>query len=104
MHIEINHEQSHYAGYIDGKFVCSGDSFNEVERELIDILNPQEVTKMLGKKTDKQKDTVEVCRCVDCVYSKEPKEFDGMILYCAAPGRPMFEITLWDYCSHGRRK
>lgn len=32
--IDILHENGHYAGYVNGKLYCTGDTYNEVEREL----------------------------------------------------------------------
>ena len=36
--ILIKSEQGHYAGYVNGKFYCTGDTYYEVERELDEIL------------------------------------------------------------------
>lgn len=30
----IKSEQGHYVGYVNGKVYCTGDTYNEVEREL----------------------------------------------------------------------
>ena len=30
----IIHDGDHYAAYLDGKFICSGDTRSEVEKEL----------------------------------------------------------------------
>lgn len=30
-------EHGHYAAYYQGKFLCSGDTYREVERELEDV-------------------------------------------------------------------
>ena len=32
--IEIRHVREHYEGYIDGKFVVSGDTYDEVAKDL----------------------------------------------------------------------
>ena len=32
--IDIRHENGHYVGYVNGKVYCTGDTYNEVEREL----------------------------------------------------------------------
>ena len=32
--IDILHENGHYVGYVNGKVYCTGDTYNEVEREL----------------------------------------------------------------------
>ena len=34
MNIDIRHENGHYVGYVNGKVYCTGDTYNEVEREL----------------------------------------------------------------------
>lgn len=34
MTIDILHENGHYVGYVNGKVYCTGDTYNEVEREL----------------------------------------------------------------------
>lgn len=34
MAIDILHENGHYVGYVNGKLYCTGDTYNEVEREL----------------------------------------------------------------------
>lgn len=38
MSYTIKHERNHYSGYIDGIFYCSGDTYNEVQRELDALL------------------------------------------------------------------
>jgi len=40
MSYTIKHERNHYSGYIDGIFYCSGDTYNEVQRELDALLPP----------------------------------------------------------------
>lgn len=34
MTIDILHENGHYVGYVNGKVYCTGDTYNEVEREM----------------------------------------------------------------------
>ena len=34
MKVDITRKNGHYEGYIDGRFVCSGDTVTEVAREL----------------------------------------------------------------------
>ena len=36
---DIHHENGHYAGYVDGELYCTGDTYGEVERELIKDFN-----------------------------------------------------------------
>lgn len=32
---DIRHENGHYAGYVNGELYCTGDTYCEVEHELI---------------------------------------------------------------------
>lgn len=35
--VEIRHVRDHYEGYINGEFVCSGDTYGEVYRDLEEL-------------------------------------------------------------------
>lgn len=37
--ISISRKGNHYEAYVDGKFICSGDTFKECEEELNQYLN-----------------------------------------------------------------
>lgn len=37
MTIDIRHENGHYAGYLNGKLYCAGDTYTEVEHELENV-------------------------------------------------------------------
>lgn len=32
--VEINHENGHYVGYVNGKAYCTGDTYQEVVQDL----------------------------------------------------------------------
>ena len=38
MNIDIRHENGHYVGYVNDKVYCTGDTYNEVDRELDHLL------------------------------------------------------------------
>ena len=54
MSYTIKHERNHYSGYIDGIFFCSGDTYNEVQREIDALMSsdyPQDPTESTQKQS-----------------------------------------------------
>lgn len=54
MSYTIIHEWNHYSGYIDGIFFCSGDTYNEVQREIDALMSsdyPQDPTESTQKQS-----------------------------------------------------